>query len=70
MKMFKAACSTRRFRKGQVVWIVNEFAHDGGWKIKYRFRGRGRVVTGYVSSTDRAVGKMYDVDRPVRVDDR
>jgi hypothetical protein len=42
VKMFKAKKQTKRFRKNQIVWVLEDFAHYA--IIWHQWQGKGRYV--------------------------
>ena len=54
--MFKAQKQTRRFNKNQRVWIVKEYGNF--CIIKFRYRGRGRYVSGILNKENQTVANV------------
>lgn len=56
IKYFKALKNTRRFRANQQVWISKEYANH--MEIVFRWRGKGRYVTGIIDKHSPCVGEI------------
>ena len=59
---FKATKRTRRFNENQKVWI--RYAFSNHMEVWFKWRGRGRYVSGLVGRWHPCVGeiKVIDVD--------
>ena len=60
VKYFKSRRRTNRFNKNQKVWIEHEYANH--LAIRFRWRGKGRYVSGIIDKFSSAVGELKEIE--------
>jgi hypothetical protein len=60
VQMFKAPKDSHRFRKGQKVWVKCMAANH--MEIWFKWRGKGRYVSGIIDKQNPNVGKIMTLD--------
>ena len=60
VQYFKAQKQTRRFKKNQKVWIELHCANH--LYIWFKWRGRGRYVSGVVDKFAKCVGEIKEIE--------
>lgn len=60
VQMFKAARKTNRWNANQRVWI--RFRHANHLNVWFRFRGKGRYVSGIVDRFSPSVGSLSTIE--------
>jgi hypothetical protein len=60
VKCFKATKQTNRFNKNQKVWI--RYDHHNFYQIYFKFRGKGRYVTGFIDKGHSSIGDIKTMD--------
>ena len=60
VQYFKATKQTNRFNINQKVWLSLNCANH--MRIYFRFRGKGRYVSGTIDKFNQAVGEIKTID--------
>jgi len=60
IKYFRALRDTHRFRKNQKVWIRTW--HHNHYDIRFKFRGKGRYISGIIDNSSPAVGEIKEIE--------
>jgi hypothetical protein len=60
VQYFKVAKPTHRWRDGQKVWI--KIAYANHLLVRFKWRGRGRMVNGTVDRFSPAVGEIKTIE--------
>tara|TARA_Y100000310_G_C20557018_1_gene751082 strand:- start:798 stop:1061 length:264 start_codon:yes stop_codon:yes gene_type:complete len=60
IKYFKAQNDTKRYRKNQKVWIINDFGNF--FNVVSKFRGKGRLTNAMISKHSKIVGDVKEIE--------